>query len=106
MTIEIVNTKVVGEDGEYCGRGSPLGNPIPIDANHSRDQACDAYQGVFEQWIREGRPDKLAELNRLRLIYESTGTLRLRCFCAPLRCHVETIRDWIYANCFLDDSNY
>lgn len=107
MNIELVNAHTVGHSvGEYCGRGSPLGNPHPKGPDKTRDQACDEYQQTFERWVREGRPDKMAELHRLRAIYESTGSLQLRCFCFPKRCHTATIRNWLLDNSFQDDSHH
>jgi len=33
------------------------------------------------------------ELNRLYRLYKQYGCLKLYCWCAPKRCHAETIRD-------------
>lgn len=108
MTIEIVNTHVVGQSvGEYCGRGSPLGNPIPISSESGRNFVCDQYESIFAGWVRTRTEPQMSELFRLKRLYEDNGgSLTLRCFCAPKRCHVETIRDWLEASAFSDDSSY
>jgi hypothetical protein len=62
-------------DAVYIGRGSPYGNPFPIDANNSRDEVCDR----FEKEI-------LPNLDVSRLAGKD-----LICFCSPKRCHGDSI---------------
>ena len=59
----------------YCGRGSPYGNPFVIGMHGSRDQVCD----LFEQKI-------LPTLDVTALRGKD-----LVCYCAPLRCHCDSI---------------
>jgi len=62
-------------DAVYIGRGSPWGNPYVLGKDGDRDQVCD----LFEQNV----------LPTLDL-----GALRgkdLVCFCAPKRCHGDSI---------------
>lgn len=106
MTIEITNSHKDGDAGEYVGRGSALGNPFPITKDASRNQVCDEYEHVFAQWVQNQEPTVMQELTRLRTVYEQTGNLKLRCFCAPQRCHAETIRRWIEANAFDNEENF
>ena len=79
---------------QYIGRGSPLGNPFPISPKLSRDEACDVYHHWFHTQIQNKNPVVLQELRRLfRLAKQEDVTLG--CFCAPKRCHGETIKAFL-----------
>lgn len=82
-------------DSEYCGRGSILGNPYPIDATHDRDRVCDMYHTYFYDRIHNNDNEFTNELLRLHRLGVYRSVLKLGCFCTPMRCHVETIRDYL-----------
>lgn len=73
-------------------RGSPLGNPFYMSNESKRDEVCDKY----DLWIKDKieKKDKTVtdELNRLYRIFKKYGKLNLYCWCAPKRCHSESIR--------------
>lgn len=62
-------------DAVYIGRGSPWGNPFKIGRDGSRDEVCDRFE--------------LEVLPTLDL--EPLRGKDLVCFCAPLRCHGDSI---------------
>jgi len=64
----------------YIGRGSIWGNPFVIGRDGSRDAVCDKYEALLAT-----RPDLIARLPDLR-------GRDLVCFCAPRRCHGDTLR--------------
>lgn len=80
----------------YIGRGSknssPLGNPYPILANRTRDQACDLYEQYLKKQIAKKTPDILKELNRISRIVMKGENVNLQCYCKGKRCHGMTIR--------------
>ena len=90
--IHVVN-KYKEKEFEYIGRPSPLGNPYPITLLDDRDFVCDLY----DLWFLEHINDKMVkvELNRLLDIAKSKGKLNLGCYCAPKRCHGDTIARWL-----------
>lgn len=102
--ITIINKHKTNEPHIYCGRGSVLGNPYVIkdkNKNHkgkfevsTRDEACDKYKEYFDLQIKNKNE---AFLQELRNIYSKllTQDVNLGCFCAPQRCHCETIKDFI-----------
>lgn len=114
--IKIVNKHwYKGEDGSYewIARPSVLGNPFThlkgkTTAQYtvsSRDEACEKY----EEWIKEelkkdGEVKK--EFNRLVQKYKDTGKLVLMCYCAPYRCHGETLAKLIKESINIDISDY
>ena len=77
-------------------RSSVLGNPYPMRTEAERDKVCDLY----EQWLEfklKGDTQQSKEINRLAQLYLQYGKLNLFCWCAPKRCHGETVRVAILA---------
>lgn len=90
-------------NGVYCGRPSILGNPFThiktkkTLAEHlveSREQSIISYQQYFDEQIRTNTKFQ-NEINRLIKIYKITNRLTLICWCKPLPCHVDIIREYI-----------
>lgn len=81
-------------DGVYIGRGSPLGNPHVMDRESQRDEVCDHYEIWIRKKIQEQNPVVIDELNRLAYMAVEKP-LKLVCFCAPKRCHGDTIKSII-----------
>lgn len=74
----------------YGGRYSPLGNPFVMKDRKDRNRVCDDYEAWFQKNLNTND-----ELN-LGLGFASSiargGVLYLRCFCAPKRCHLDTVK--------------
>jgi len=90
-------------DGEYIGRGNPLGNqwthlvsrfPDTIQVS-TREEAVAQYQKWLQAEIDKCTPAVCDELNRLVNIAYQTGELKLQCFCAPKACHGDVIKQTI-----------
>lgn len=80
----------------YCGRGSALGNPFPINAENDRDAVCDKYQEWFDDQIAPLQNQRAnQQLMNIERLEQEHGTVYLECFCAPQRCHCETIKAFI-----------
>lgn len=86
----------------YCGRGSPFGNPFNLTGKttlkgideEERNEVCDKYEVYFYKRVKED----IAFKDAVRSLIAKTikeGEITLGCFCAPKRCHTETIRDYI-----------
>jgi hypothetical protein len=76
----ILATLVEGQDYVFVGRGSIYGNPFIIDIHGDRNHVCDQYSRYV--------------LNRPGLITQIERNLpgkHLVCYCAPYRCHAETL---------------
>ena len=67
-------------DAVYIGRGSPFGNPFVIGRDGDRDEVCDKFERYIEQ-----KPQLIA------LVKRKLHGKNLVCFCAPQRCHGETL---------------
>lgn len=76
-------------------RHSVLCNPfkMSVDSVAERNRVCDEYERYFTEKIaREtGDAEFRKEVYRLYCIAEQYKTLRVLCWCAPERCHGETI---------------
>jgi hypothetical protein len=73
-----VHNKYHGTAGRYAvyiGRGTPYGNPFPINASQDRDAVCDKFESEVLPTL------DVEELRGKDLI----------CFCAPKRCHGDAI---------------
>ena len=86
--------------GELVCRPSALGNPFSHRASKfdvvrvpSREEAIRRYR----VWLAERLPDPASpqsrEMSRLLRILLEKGELVLLCWCVPLRCHAEVVRE-------------
>ena len=81
-------------NAQYIGRGSPLGNPFRMNGETDRDRVCDRYETWFTQKVKERDVRVMNELRRLYRLAQ-LGDLVLGCYCAPKRCHGETIKRFL-----------
>ncbi|MGL4616485.1 MAG: DUF4326 domain-containing protein [Shewanella sp.] len=91
------------ETAVYIGRGTILGNPyshIPssfpnIIRVKNRGEACKKYDELFHKILNDPHDFRHAELTKqldsLVDILNKEGSLTLLCYCAPHKCHGETI---------------
>lgn len=100
MKIEIGR---VGKDqGHYVGRNgkgasSALGNPFkPSErSEQAHKEVCEQYRKWLWQKICAGDKAVLDELNEIRSKAKSEQGVKLLCFCSPLPCHAEVIRNCV-----------
>ena len=80
-----------------------MGNPFVMQSESQRDEVCDKYDEWFYQQVNEPKflqdvCDSTITLNGVtkqlkQLFIEfSKNDIKLGCFCAPKRCHCETIK--------------
>lgn len=95
--IRIVNLKsYVAVDNEVLvrvDRKSALGNPFKMNDESERDSVCDRYEAYFER-MRVENDAFHKELGRIWKLARKTN-VALGCWCAPRRCHAETIKRFI-----------
>lgn len=73
---------------------SKLGNPYFMKDESERDMVSLKY----EKWFYKNLDSLLPELHKFIKIYKRYGQLNLFCWCAPKRCHAETIKKWLENN--------
>lgn len=76
----------------YCGRPSTMGNPYQMRSEADRDAVCDKYDAWLDDMIRAGDPAVRKALGEINEILYRYGGVNLVCFCAPRRCHCDSIR--------------
>ena len=95
--IRIKNLRFEKMEKEYdvrVDRRSILGNPYYMHSEEERDEVCEKYKAYFYKKIEEDMNFK-TEIDRLANIYRKYGQLNLFCWCAPKRCHAETIKEYL-----------
>lgn len=75
-------------------RKSVLGNPYYMKDESLRDEVCKKYEIYFKDKIKNDEVFR-KEVWRLINVYRKYGKMRLFCWCAPKRCHSETIKKFI-----------
>jgi len=90
MPIEIVNLRNCPDFGTRPGdvrvdRSTKWGNPFKMGPGMPRDKACDEYEKWIIDQVAYGKLD----------IAEIAHAQRLGCWCAPARCHAESLRTLI-----------
>lgn len=89
--MKVVNIKH-NNTGHYIGRpgrgkkGSALANPFILGKDGNRDEVCEKYRKWLWTQIQSGNRAVLDELDFIR-----KNRPNLVCFCAPQRCHGDTI---------------
>ena len=100
--IKIINLRIIKPSEPYdfyIDRRRAIGNPFYMRTEADRDRVCNAYEEWFKSAIKElGSDSIIHSLIELRRVYKKYGRLRLFCWCAPKRCHGETIKKYIEEN--------
>lgn len=95
--IHIRNADFDNPTDVYIGRknarraGSPLGNPEWLRDEVDRAANIARYRRWLLERLVPGSP-QLAEIERLRQVYNERGELNLVCYCAPKACHGDVIK--------------
>jgi len=80
---------------------SPLRNPTKLTSEAQRSEAIEQYRRYLWQKINDNDPAITAELARIADTVKRGETVRLGCWCNPLACHADVIRQavlWWIAN--------
>lgn len=73
-------------------RSSPLGNPFYMADESMRDEVCDKYEAYLQREIRKKGSPVHVYLTHLYRLVRSGKAINLQCWCAPKRCHGDSIR--------------
>lgn len=98
MSIKVGNIRTHKNDGSIAikvDRSSVLGKSFYVADESKRDSVCDRYEVYFNDKIKYGIDG--AFIRELSIIFEvaKTHDVTLLCWCAPKRCHAETIIRYI-----------
>jgi hypothetical protein len=69
--------------------------------DYVRNLVCEEYEKAFYDEIKQSGNESALKnaLKMLEEIYMEYGELTLFCWCAPKRCHAETIRSYLLDRC-------
>lgn len=98
MAVKIVNLRWKKAPTFRCDRSSPVGNPfLMLDSStEERDRVCDLYYDYFQKNLNpDDSPYGFLEYLDQILQAASERDITLGCWCAPKRCHCETIKDYV-----------
>lgn len=94
-------TETHNKNDFYIGRGSVLGNPYShikdrktkaIYEAKDRDDAIDKYSHYFDLMYGSNKAFTQA-IDEIFEVYKSGDDVFLGCFCKPLRCHGDVIKE-------------
>ena len=106
-----------GWDRLYCGRTGKgevgtYGNPFAENVtDENRDEVCDKFEVYMRSVIEsrgEGSESSMMLYQGLRSLYKRIKAgerIELACFCAPKRCHCESIKNFIEEKIFDRNEN-
>ena len=97
ITIKNLRTEKFDNTKEYnvrVDRASVLGNPFRMSCEAQRDEVCNMYEEYFKNMMKTNM-QFLNEVRRLYKLHKQYGQLNLYCWCAPKRCHAETIKKFL-----------
>lgn len=76
-------------------RRTPVGNPFHMRSESERNIVCDKYEEWFKYLLtKEYNPIFMQYLDRIYQTSKSNN-IALGCWCAPKRCHAETIKKFL-----------
>lgn len=73
-------------------RPGPLGSPFTLDHESNRDEVCGQYETWLRAKLREGDETVGRALGRIAALHRRGYKIALQCWCAPNRCHADTIK--------------
>lgn len=87
------NSTVQKEKTIYIGRPSVLGNPYLIGKDGDRSKVIFLYRSWLHSKIKLKDKAVLAVLDEIRKIEKKHKTCYLVCWCKPLPCHGDVIKE-------------
>jgi hypothetical protein len=75
-------------------RKTIFGNPFHMTIESQRNYVCDKYEEYFQDQLKSNTEFKQS-IDELVCLHKRHGKLNLFCWCAPKRCHAETIKAYI-----------
>lgn len=100
--VNIVNLRNKEKYDFRCDRESPVGNPYYMKNEWYRKSVCHAYNNYFHSIMT--RPEEILSDEQITFRNYAESILEhlkqykevvLACWCTPLRCHCETIKEWL-----------
>lgn len=88
------NNKIINKYDFRVDRMSILGNPFYMKNENERDLVCDKYEKYFYNVLLNNKNINFI-LDKMLEKLKENKEIRLFCWCAPKRCHAETIKKYL-----------
>lgn len=100
--IVIKNRKkdAITKNSVFVHRGYVLGNPFPCwpISTLSRDECIEKYREWFYDKVKQYDTEVIKVLKEIRSKHLAGETVELVCYCSPLKCHAEIIKEFVENN--------
>lgn len=75
-----------------CDRQTPIGNPFYMRSESERDDVCEKFEtALYEGTLSDEAYTYLHEI----IVKAKKGNVCLTCWCAPKRCHCDSIKKYV-----------
>lgn len=98
VTVGRVNKPVFGFINIRADRQSVFGNPFYMSNESMRDEVCDKYAEYFNEQMQNAESPIFKQFVEVLEMLEDGKNINLQCWCAPKRCHCNTIKRWLDFN--------
>lgn len=75
----------------YIGRPGPLGNPYSVQL-YGREECIERYEVWLVNKLKDKKSKQYIEIQRMKTSLKYFGIVNLWCWCAPLPCHGDVIK--------------
>lgn len=93
--ITVRNRKSFNKSGVYVGRPSPFGNPWPVDEKNSREKVVEQYRSWLHEKMKNPNSIQYRSIMEMAKAERNGEVINLICWCAPLACHADVIKECI-----------
>ena len=91
ITIGKIYSPLKGAVNIRVDRKSVLGNPFYLNNEGQRDHVCDSYKHWLDNQIADKNIEVISMLYNIAELVRNNEHVHLQCWCAPKRCHAESI---------------
>ena len=97
--VTVINMRWQKAHDYRCDRQSPVGNPYYMrdKSLQERDLVCDKYEDYFNRCVSDPLNAPKGFIDYLTKMVKASQerSITLGCWCAPSRCHCDTIKAYI-----------
>jgi len=90
----VVHNRRKSPDGVYVGRPTALGSPFEIGKDGSREEVIAKYRVWLEDQLETDSEAARMFVDLWDFLLRD-GELELSCWCKPLACHADVIREFL-----------
>jgi hypothetical protein len=89
-----VNSPMIGYISIRCDRKTPLGNPFYMSNESQRIEVCNKFEAYLPEAYATDHVIR-SEVTNIAMHVESGHNVLLQCWCAPKKCHCDSIKSFV-----------